>query len=58
MTGGLLAIGACAPCGLGGLDHYVVVPPSSHTLMVKFSILFEVATAFALLARVGSFAAA
>ena len=42
---GLLLLAVYAALGLDSLGHYVVAPPSSHTLAMNATILLEVGTA-------------
>lgn len=53
-SSGLAVICIYAALGFGGLDHYVVAPVDAHTLAMNATILFEVATAAALLWCAGS----
>lgn len=49
---GLGAIGIYALTGFGGLAHYLVAPPSAHTLAMNATIWLQVATAALLLVAV------
>jgi hypothetical protein len=42
---GLLVIGIYATFGLAGLDHYVLAPPSAHSVVMNLTIGFEVIAA-------------
>ena len=46
---GLAILGLYAGCGLGALLHYTRAPISAHSVVMNFTILFEAATAAALL---------
>lgn len=50
---GLLVLALYGLLGLDGLGHYVVAPMAAHTLLMNFSICFEVATAVLLLTAIG-----
>lgn len=50
---GLLVLALYGLLGLDGLGHYVVAPMAAHTLLMNFSICFEVATAVLLLTATG-----
>lgn len=54
---GLVAIAVYALLGFGGLDHYLVAPPSAHTLAMNASIVAEAAGAGTVLALAGARAA-
>lgn len=49
---GLAMLGLYAGCGLGGLLHYTRAPFSAHSAAMNFTILFEAATAAALLTAI------
>jgi hypothetical protein len=49
---GLAMLGLYAGCGLGGLLHYTRAPFSAHSAAMNLTILFEAATAAALLAAI------
>ena len=52
---GLIVLGVYGVLGLAGLGHYVVAPPSAHTVTMNLTIGLEVATAALLLTAVASF---
>ncbi len=46
---GLLVLAAYAGLGFAGLDHYALAPVSAHSIVMNFTIIFEVVAALLLL---------